>query len=103
MSLNRRILALGLAVPAAFAGDGAVFLDPLTPPPSAETGQLTAEGTNMWFVELSSSPASMLFEMMLWRPALLSKNWLLLYEMALVHPQQGAKPLWKMRLWSVVR
>jgi minor extracellular serine protease Vpr len=51
-------LALGLAVPAAFAGDGAVFLDPLTPPPSAETGQLTAEGTNMWFVELSSAPAA---------------------------------------------
>ncbi|MGE5123057.1 MAG: S8 family serine peptidase, partial [Acidobacteriaceae bacterium] len=33
-------------------------VDPLTPPPSAETGAMTDETTSLWFVELSSNPTA---------------------------------------------
>jgi minor extracellular serine protease Vpr len=43
------------AILPARAGNGPI--NPLTPAPSAETGEMTDETSNLWFVELSSAPA----------------------------------------------
>src|SRR5688572_4781257 len=44
-------------VPAAGAQDGGVYpVDPLSPPPSAETGEMVDETPTAWFVEFSSAP-----------------------------------------------
>lgn len=51
------LLAIGavVAVPMAVASDVAQ-VEPLSPAPSAETGQMTAEVPGAWFVELSGKP-----------------------------------------------
>jgi minor extracellular serine protease Vpr len=49
------ILLSAFAIPA-FAGD-VTPLEPLTPPPSAETGEMLNETPALWFVELTSKPA----------------------------------------------
>lgn len=51
------VLAAVFAVPAA-VGDDDAALEPLTPVPSAETGQMVDETSQLWFVELTSSPAA---------------------------------------------
>jgi minor extracellular serine protease Vpr len=48
----------GLALSASAAAEDVEELTPLTPAPSAETGLMTNETTNLWFVELSSPPAA---------------------------------------------
>lgn len=50
-------LCAALAVPVAVAGSLSQ-VEPLTPAPSAETGQMTSETTDLWFVELAGRPAS---------------------------------------------
>jgi len=45
-------------VPAAGASGGVTEVEPLAPPPSAETGEMTDETPAAWFVELSSLPAA---------------------------------------------
>lgn len=43
-------------VPAASAQEGVFPLDPIVPPPSAETGEMVDETPAAWFVELTSAP-----------------------------------------------
>ncbi|MBS4062101.1 MAG: S8 family serine peptidase, partial [Bacteroidetes bacterium] len=43
-------------VPAASAQEGVFPLDPLIPPPSAETGEMVDETPAAWFVEFASAP-----------------------------------------------
>lgn len=43
-------------VPAASAQEGVFPLDPLVPPPSAETGEMVDETPAAWFVEFASAP-----------------------------------------------
>jgi minor extracellular serine protease Vpr len=50
-------IAAVVAVPVAVAG-AAGEIPPLSPPPSAETGQATVEVPNAWFVELESKPTA---------------------------------------------
>ena len=53
------VLALALFVfsfGVSSADDGSI--EPLTPPPSAETGELTNETPSLWFVELASPPTA---------------------------------------------
>ena len=53
------VLMLVLAVSSfgsAFADDGSI--EPLSPAPSAETGEMTNETPSLWFVELGSAPAA---------------------------------------------
>jgi len=50
-------IAATVAVPVALAG-AASEVTPLSPPPSAENGQLTAEVPNAWFVELEEKPTA---------------------------------------------
>ncbi|HEY5729231.1 MAG TPA: S8 family serine peptidase, partial [Anaerolineales bacterium] len=53
------VLMLVLAVSSfgsAFADDGSI--EPLSPAPSAETGEMINETPSLWFVELSSAPAA---------------------------------------------
>jgi minor extracellular serine protease Vpr len=47
---------LAVAVVPAGAQDSEPPLEPLVPAPSAETGQMTDESTNLWFVELAGAP-----------------------------------------------
>lgn len=49
------ILAISI-VPAASAQEGVFPLEPLAPPPSAETGEMVDETPAAWFVELASAP-----------------------------------------------
>jgi minor extracellular serine protease Vpr len=56
-SLLAFALVLSFVLPAA-AQEGAQEVTPLTPAPSAETGVMTDETTNLWFVELASPPAA---------------------------------------------
>ena len=51
------VLVIALAVPAA-AQDGVQPVFPLTPPPTADTGQMIDETPSLWFVELASPPAA---------------------------------------------
>ncbi|MDH7488984.1 MAG: S8 family serine peptidase [Anaerolineae bacterium] len=48
---------LAMAVPAA-AQDGVARLEPLVPPPTADTGEMIDETPALWFVELASPPAA---------------------------------------------
>jgi hypothetical protein len=50
------ILAGALAVPV--RADDVVEIEPLTPPPSAENGEMTQDVTNLWFVEMPSAPTA---------------------------------------------
>lgn len=50
------VLALGVVGPA-FANEVGP-IEPLFPPPSAETGEMTDETPQLWFVELSSAPSA---------------------------------------------
>ena len=43
-------------VPVVGAQDGPISVDPLVPPPSNETGEMTHENTGLYFVQLQSAP-----------------------------------------------
>jgi minor extracellular serine protease Vpr len=48
------LVLASVSIGPASAGDGAV--EPLTPPPSVETGEMVDETPQLWFVELSGAP-----------------------------------------------
>ena len=51
------IMLIILGVSPVLAGD-VVQIEPLTPAPSAETGVMTDETPQLWFVELTSAPTA---------------------------------------------
>ncbi|MFE3460378.1 S8 family serine peptidase [Nocardiopsis aegyptia] len=57
-SLAGLTLLAGLTAAAPVAADDDSELAPLHPAPSAETGEMTHQADNLWFIELESPPAS---------------------------------------------